>query len=209
MNIDNHRRDRELQSDLDEPEREISLGTATIFGIFLALALVCAAFFGFGYSLGHHSVASAVPLTADSKPDTAPAPATDSPFKNFKTGSAPSKADDVTASETLEVPVVRKVTAISPAKAIAFPVPSQPAPNASDPVVTTTGQFVVQISAPSRQGDADALMAALSRRGYKAYIRKEPQDSFFHVQVGPYATKPEAQAMVKRLDTDGYKPFIK
>jgi hypothetical protein len=35
-----------------ENDREISLGMPTILGIFFAIALVCACFFGFGYSLG-------------------------------------------------------------------------------------------------------------------------------------------------------------
>ena len=42
------------------PEREISLGTSTILGIFFALALVCAVFFGFGYSMGRRSSTPAV-----------------------------------------------------------------------------------------------------------------------------------------------------
>ena len=50
--------DRDLHHDLrdldesGEQDREISLGTTTILGIFFALALLCAVFFGFGYSLG-------------------------------------------------------------------------------------------------------------------------------------------------------------
>jgi hypothetical protein len=39
-----------------EEDREISLGAATILGIFFVLAMVCAAFFGFGYTLGRKSV---------------------------------------------------------------------------------------------------------------------------------------------------------
>ena len=211
MNIDSHR--RHPDSDPDDQEREISLGTATILGIFLALALVCAAFFGFGYSMGRHAPPSGVPLAADTKPDTTPVASPESPFKNFKSGNAPSKGDDDAPAEVADSsapkPATRKSAEVSPAHPVALPVLSQPTAGSSDPVVAATGQFVVQISAPSQQGDADALIAALNRKGYKAYIRKESKDNFLHVQVGPYATKPEAQAMVKRLDTDGYKPFIK
>jgi hypothetical protein len=41
-------RDRNLDEfdESAEPEREISLGTSTVLGIFFALALVCALFFG-------------------------------------------------------------------------------------------------------------------------------------------------------------------
>ena len=49
--------DHDLRDLRDEAEqdREISLGTTTILGIFFALALICAVFFGFGYSMGRRS----------------------------------------------------------------------------------------------------------------------------------------------------------
>jgi DedD protein len=53
-------RDRDLADyPYDEPQdREISLGTGTILGIFFALVLVCALCFGFGYSIGRKSAAT-------------------------------------------------------------------------------------------------------------------------------------------------------
>src|SRR5215472_9305290 len=48
--------------DLDAPrDREISLGATTLLGIFLLLALICALFFGFGYSMGRRSAVSVAP----------------------------------------------------------------------------------------------------------------------------------------------------
>src|SRR3569833_3107691 len=46
--------------DLSEeiPPREVTLSTTTILGLFFALALVCAAFFGFGYSVGRKNLGS-------------------------------------------------------------------------------------------------------------------------------------------------------
>ena len=38
-----------------ETDREISLGIPAILGIFFALALLCACFFGFGYTMGRKS----------------------------------------------------------------------------------------------------------------------------------------------------------
>ena len=63
-------RDDDLQDlhDTGSREREISLGTTTILGIFFVLALLCAVFFGFGYSMGRRS---AQPLAGTS--DTAAA----------------------------------------------------------------------------------------------------------------------------------------
>ena len=61
-------RNSDLEED-DEPvgrDREITLGTSFIVGIFFALVLICAIFFAFGYSLGRRSAlpASGVPPAA-------------------------------------------------------------------------------------------------------------------------------------------------
>ncbi len=190
--------------DADDAEREISLGTATIVGIFLALALICAAFFGFGYSLGRHSAPPAVAAVAPAE--------TKQDFSGFKApGSAqPDAASDTQAEEPAAPPVkaAKQPAAVKETTKVAevAPKPVAVAPTES---ATPAGQFVVQVSAPSRQGDADALVAALNRKGYKPVIRREAKDSFFHVQIGPFADRKDAQAMLLKLDGDGYKPFIK
>jgi DedD protein len=216
VRLDNDLHDSEPQ------EREISLGTSTILGIFLALALVCAAFFGFGYSLGRHSspaVASSIP---DAKPDK-----TDSPFSGFKSQAAPShSADDASADNSQADPpssnpsanektgervVVRQDAAKPPVHDVAFPVPpSTASPAVAPSTAPATGtQSIVQVSATSREGDAESLIAALKQKGYAAAIRHESQDQLFHVQIGPFGTKKEADAMRQRLDTDGYKAIVK
>jgi DedD protein len=213
VNLDNEMHD----DDSGEREREISLGTSTILGIFFALALVCAAFFGFGYSLGRHaSQATAPPPVA--KSDESADTSAGSPFDHFK--SAPAKApqpDTSTsdAADTTQDPprvVVAPNAAKTPPPAhnVAFPVPSTAAAAPTTAPTVASGQFVVQVSAPSHQGDADNLVAMLKRKGYTAYIRKEPQDSLLHVQIGPFATHKDAEAMRVRVAADTpYKPFIK
>ena len=52
------------------PEREISLGAPAILGIFFALALLCACFFGFGYTMGRKSAQAAIADTAAANADT-------------------------------------------------------------------------------------------------------------------------------------------
>lgn len=216
------RLDNDMQ-DSDPQEREISLGTATILGIFLALALVCAAFFGFGYSMGRHATPSAAATPApDTKTDAA-----DSTFSQFKSQPTPAATDNSSSdnaqadtdtqapatSERAPEPVaVPQTTAKAPAVArnVTFPVPSQPAATARTvPAAGGSQSSIVQVSATSRRGDAEALIAALQQKGYAAAIRQEPQDKLFHVQIGPFATKVEANAMRKRLDTDGYKAIVK
>lgn len=60
----------------------------------------------------------------------------------------------------------------------------------------------------SHQEDADVVAADLKRRGYTVAIRHEPQDKFFHVQIGPFATKKEADGMRQHLQADGYNSAI-
>jgi hypothetical protein len=45
----------ERRADPNRADREISLGTPTILGLFFVLALAFAAVFSIGYTMGHHS----------------------------------------------------------------------------------------------------------------------------------------------------------
>ncbi|HMG01981.1 MAG TPA: SPOR domain-containing protein [Edaphobacter sp.] len=61
--------------DLDtESSRELSLSPSTLLGIFFLLAIICAIFFGFGYSMGKRSAASTA--TSADNSGTAPLRAT-------------------------------------------------------------------------------------------------------------------------------------
>jgi cell division septation protein DedD len=60
----------------------------------------------------------------------------------------------------------------------------------------------------SHQEDADVVSADLKRRGYTVAIRHEPQDKLFHVQIGPFPARKEADAMRQRLQADGYNNAI-
>jgi DedD protein len=199
------------QNDLhdDEPqEREISLGTATIIGIFLALTLICAAFFGFGYSMGRHSAITVAPVAADTK---AADPRPDSTFSNFKNAPEPAADSDTPAPARSSKPAqAQPVSLKQPADDEAAPdKPAVHTPAAPLPSATPAGQFVVQVSATTRESDAQSLLAALKRKGYTANVKQEA-DNRFHVQVGPFASKADAETTRKQLDADGYKgPFIK
>jgi cell division septation protein DedD len=70
-------------------------------------------------------------------------------------------------------------------------------------------QAVVQVAAVSRKGDADMLMAALKRHGYDAAIHQSPQDKLLHVQIGPFTSKKDADAMRQKLIGDGYNAIVK
>jgi cell division protein FtsN len=241
-------------------DREISLGTGTILGIFFALAVVCAIFFGFGYTMGRKSAAAAPVIAAAGASDTDPVasggpgkPRSGSPFQ---TAPQPAAPDTPPATDTADAPAATDPTQTGTQaaqgakpyddtttivrdaqqaavqggvkdvseKAVAQPVAlhanprSAAAPGAAQsqatapaamPAVSSTGTAMVQIAAVSHQEDADLLLAALKKRGYPVFLRQESQDHLLHIQVGPFATHKDADAMRQRLLNDGYNAIIK
>jgi DedD protein len=234
-------RDRDLDDlhDIDPQDREISLGTTTIIGIFLGLALLCGAFFGFGYSLGRRS---APPTTAASASAASDAVSSDTDSDNSKPSPAspltpsaansrqPSSTDaasdatdqpaatshDVSAQTTSQPQpallrtVVSTTDTTKPDTTKRAEAPSKPGPPPPPaPAVSPTGTAVVQVAAVSHQEDANILATALKKRGYTVAIHQTPQDKLLHVQVGPFATKKDADAMRLRLQSDGYNAIVK
>jgi cell division septation protein DedD len=210
-----------------EQEREISLSTTTILGIFFALALLCAVFFGFGYSMGRKSaqpVTSPAEVTTRSE-NSGSKPAPGSPA-NPSTSSAgrqaageaqsaivPLDSPNAAAQDSSQTPSPVKAIVLSPRSDVPAEVTPRPAskPVGLVPVAATLsspGSSVVQVAAMSHQEDADVVSVDLKRRGYTVAIRHEPQDKLFHVQIGPFASKKEADAMRQRLQTDGYNNAI-
>ena len=181
-------------------DREISLGPGTILGIFFVLALICACFFGFGYSVGRHSAQAAVvqaavmptPISAANKPAA---------------GSAAPPPPAVAETDP-DAPVQVPTTA---AVATERPSPT-PAPSPAPPPTTAAaapGSYMVQVAAVSTQEIADIEVSALKKDGYAVVVRHEPQDKLLHVQIGPFADKNTAEEMRKRVQADGFNAIVK
>ena len=68
---------------------------------------------------------------------------------------------------------------------------------------------MVQIAAVSSQDVADILLASLQKKGYSVIVRHEPQDKLLHVQIGPFATRQDAEAMQQRVLADGFNAIVK
>ena len=68
---------------------------------------------------------------------------------------------------------------------------------------------MVQVAAITNPTDAQVLVNALRKHGYSASAHSQPNDSFLHVQVGPFATRAEAAAMKQKLLSDGYNAIVK
>jgi cell division septation protein DedD len=197
------------RTDPDTGDHEISLGTPTILGIFFALALVCAAFFGFGYTIGRRSIPATAIVADPINSAGAPKPAA---------GSA--VAQTIPAAQPSTDPSPTPVTAVVPltATSTAAPVSTPPAATVPHPAVVLqpatanlqpATSFVVQVAAVSSQDVADILTSSLQKKGYTVAVRHEPQDKLLHVQIGPFTDKKEAQAMQARVLADGFNAIVK
>jgi cell division septation protein DedD len=189
-------------------ERELTLSTGVILGIFLILVVLCGAFFGFGYKMGSHK--SAVPATADNT-DAAPQPSTDT-FGGFKPSAGSPAASDTAAGAAPsggsgEAPG-GEPAAETPAAKPAVRVVTSAAVTAADAPVAT-GSYVVQVAAVSHEEDAQLLVNALKAKGYPVSAHTDAADKFFHIQVGPFTSVKDAAATKARLVADGYQPIIK
>ena len=220
-------------AELDDPapaDREVTLNTGTVLAIFFTLALICAVFFGFGYSMGRKSsqtVAAAAdgsataPASDVSNATVKPAPGSPAiqPIPGYMSQTEANDANEKAGAQPVKsatAPVVRQAapvdTAPAPApvvRTVPAPVPVTVAPVNTAPTSAAGGPTYVQIAAVSHQEDADVLLNALKRRGYKVIDRHDLGDNLIHVQIGPFPDRKAAEATRQKLLADGYNAFLK
>src|ERR1700760_1012765 len=154
-------------------------------------------------------------------PDESKSAATKRPPQDEAETSKPEKAPAPPAPSSKTTRVAESTTPDPSLNAVPFthraPLPSKPhagvmAPLAPAPGDTPTvpGQpIMVQIAAVSRQEDAEVLAGALRKRGFNPTVRPGTGDKFFHVQVGPFADKTQAETMKQHLLADGYNAIVR
>jgi DedD protein len=201
-------------------DREVTLSTGTLLGIFFGLVLICALFFAFGYTVGRRSSSDAVQagLTA-TQPSMAAStnqakPSAGSPSVIAIPASDPDtvSTDGVTDADAMQIEPVKERPTSPDGMAIAPPSSLPVAPTAGSAVGLAPGTIVgvmVQIAAVSNAADADVLVSALHRRGYTVTVRHDPADALTHVQIGPFANRADAVAMRQKLLGDGYNAILK
>jgi cell division septation protein DedD len=196
-----------------QQDTEITLSTGRMLVIFFTFVLVCAFFFAIGFLLGRKTTmarAGGLLGVSASAPSTIVRP---SAAKNDPAQPTPQSGDfsfykavgEKNANPALTAPDSRATSTTA--------TPSAEAPeDASDPrsAAASTPGYFVQVAAVSRQEDADALVEALKKKQYPAFIaNNSSSDKFYHVQVGPYPELKDAEAMRSRLVGDGYNPIVK
>jgi cell division septation protein DedD len=206
------------------PDTEVTLGPMLLLGLFFGLVLLCGLCFGLGYSMGSHSARLA--STAAQQPgDQASSQANDSLSKPSAVSQTVSQPQPPAADQTpsgvnppagtqapgatsaadanTAPPVVKP--ALPAAATAPAPVSAQPAPALKAAQATA---ITVQIATVSQQEDADVLVAALRKRGYAVTARRDPYDNQFHVRIGPFSNRNDANATRQKLLRDGYNAVV-
>ncbi len=197
-------------------DTEITLGTAKLLSLFFGLVIVCAVFFALGYTLGRKtdsgfpSVAGAAAPTGSNaiKPAGSAGAASSAPmtfYKAVEQKSADSQltpaAGDAAASGASANNSAVTTSGEQESQASKLPDPMAPIPG--------TGYFV-QVAAVTKQDDADALVDALKKKQYPAFVAgNSAADKYFRVQLGPFGDIKEAETVRTRLINDGYNPILK
>jgi DedD protein len=199
-------------------DTEITLGTGKLLVMFFVLVAICAGSFSLGYKLGSKSepllAGAAGPISATSggsKPASSnPASAPPAIYKPVEQKSPTPDASTTTADAKPAVPTDANNPDASAASNPGANQASQ-ATNAADPGVTLpTTSYFVQVAAVSKQEDADALVDALKKKDYPAFVAANAAtDKLFRIQVGPFTDIKDAEAMRTRLIGDGYNPIVK
>lgn len=224
---------REFEDDEREYEKEITLGPVLLWVIGGVVLVLCALCFWLGLSMGRQTatppsraqasspVSEPLPAQAQnslSKPlakgvvPTAPQePAVpmqaqpfggdQSPADHALTSYAPVGADSTQSAQPQVKPALPTSASASSGTQGSAAVAQSPPQSASS--------FMVQIAELSRAEDARVLMNALKQHGYNATVRRNLTDGMIHVQIGPFATRAEAEKMSQKLEGDGYNAEVR
>jgi DedD protein len=192
-------------------DTEITLGTGKLLVLFFGLVAICAVFFGLGYTLGRKSEPAITSANAAALPQT-------SPSSSKPVGSSAAPASPMTFYKAVEQKEASPelTPPASDSKADSMPSNATPAGQnaaADTPPDATTlplSAYFVQVAAVSKQEDAEALVDALKKKQYPAFIANtSSSDKLFHVQLGPFSDIKDAEGTRAHLISDGYSPILK
>jgi len=194
-------------------DTEITLSTGKLLGIFFALAIICGVFFTMGYLLGKsNSAGGRTEIVA-----TVPSSSAGKPYAGNKT---PEAVTQTCPPGSPNCPTTTASDTSSTTKPSDQPSATQPSSGSKTSDQSTAqsagtdksgaaSSFMVQVAAVSKQEDAEILVTALRKKQYPVFIANAAGDPLFHVQVGPFTDRKDAEAMRTRLSGDGYNAIVK
>jgi cell division septation protein DedD len=187
-------------------DTEITLGTGKMLTLFFGLVVLCAVFFGMGFSLGRSSVR---PLTSDLSGQSGASNQTTRPSAVKPASATASNLTFYKAVERKDSDTPATPSDIASNTSDSAPLVVENKPAAPDPVQLPTNGYFVQVAAVSKQEDAQALVDALKKKQYAAFTASGSGDKLFHVQVGPFSDIKDAELTRAKLVGDGYNPILK
>jgi len=181
--------------------------------VFLMGVAACAVFFSLGFLVGYNERPSRGAAATEQVTPPPLIPPTVNP---------PQEAAQPAAKQPAPAATFSREPAVRPEPLPAKPAPeSKPsAPPVAAPPRAPTGQagevgiaYTVQVVAAKNLQDAERLVKELKARGYAVFLvtpeYARANDNLFRVQVGPFATRDEAEKVRAKLVKEGFKPFIK
>jgi len=199
-------------------DTEITLNTGKLLGIFFALAVLCGVFFTMGYLLGRSTGSAGRTEIVGSLPagNTTAKPVAGNKAAQPQASTCPPDSPNCAApaasgdsSATSNSSSARNTDASASQPSSAGKTADTSAPSAPDSKSGTGGSFMVQVAAVTRQEDAEILKNELQKKKYPVFIANSSGDPLFHVQVGPFTDRKDADAMKTRLAGDGYNAIVK
>jgi len=217
-------RDEDLETEEAPQDVELTLGPAVLFAIVCGLLLLCGLCFGVGYTSGRRSAAHlAVSAKEAAAGQTLAAQAStlQKPAAKGVTPSAAAETAPVAATQSDAAPATHAHSGDNEGgSGVESGVrPAIPTDNngtqwnsvpgvAVQPALAPGSGVMVQVAAVSHLEDANVLMGALRKRGYAVTARHAAEDDLIHVQVGPFASRADANTMSQRLLSDGYNAVV-
>jgi cell division septation protein DedD len=210
----------------DRRQDEKGLSARYLILVFLVGVAACAIFFSLGFLVGYNERTSKSPGPTEQVtpsgviPPTVNAPLESIPTTGNETASisarerAPQRSLPDSAAE--QKPAGDRAAAQAPpspsprtsTRATASSVPARSVPSRE-----VEAGYTVQVAASRDKLDAEKLVKELKSRGFAVFVVRpeysEAKDKLYRVQVGPFATREEAQKVRERIAKEGFKPFIK
>ena len=183
---------------------ERGLSARYLVVVFLMGVAACAVFFSLGFLVGYNERPfKSATTTEQVTPSSAIPPNVNPPLEEIP---EPAKAPPPTAAAKTDTPAPQQ--SAKPREE-----PKAPSHAAATPSGAVPPGFAVQVAASRSKSDAENLVKQLGSRGYRVFLvtpeYAKAGDNLYRVQVGPFATREDAEKARDKLTKEGFKPFIR
>ncbi len=201
---------------------DLALESRHLLGLFLLMVVVFGVVFSLGYLLGRNQ--SETKLRSTANRDTlrtataggAPGPASKAQPASPPAVPAPSEWDFYRSGDSKKAEALQKIGK-TPAvgSKVSEPVPASSKVSSAESKALTTpptmprGAIVLQVAALTKETDALALVEALQKKKFPAFVLPPTTDHYYRVQVGPYADEQSADLGRRKLEKEGFKAILK